>query len=107
MRFVLLTLAIAVIAVSAATFKPEMTDNGLAFANAHSREYAKGDNGKSNGWRECAELENTTKEVGEVCEGTRTITLPNGQLVDVNYFCEFRFLRVDATWLKLDYSLCQ
>jgi hypothetical protein len=107
MRFVLLTLTIAVIAVSAATLRPEMTDNAGAYANTHSREYAKGETGKANGWRECAELENTPKEVGEVCEGTRTISLPNGQLADVNYFCEFRFLKVDTTWLKLDYSLCQ
>ena len=107
MRFVLLGLAVAAIAVSAATLKPDITDNALAYANARSREFAKGDSGKIFGWRECVEMENSPKEVGFVCEGTRTIQIQSGPVVDVNYFCEFQFIRVDANWFRVDHQLCQ
>lgn len=107
MRIIMLTLAIAGIALSAASLKPEFTDNVYAYANAKSREFAKGDNGQNDGWRECAELESSAKVTGLVCEGTRTIAIHNGTLVDVNYFCEFRFLHLDNSYFRLDYSLCQ
>ncbi len=107
MRFVLLGLAVAVIAVSAATLKPAITDNAYAYANARAREFSKGDSGKVVGWRECVEMENAPEEVGIVCEGTRTIQIQSGQVVDVNYFCEFRFIRVDVNWFRVDHQLCQ
>lgn len=107
MRIIMLTLAIAAIAFSAASLKPEFTDNAFAYANAKSREFAKGDNGQGDGWRECVELESTPQVTGLVCEGTRTITMQNGSLVDVNYFCEFRFQPTDSNYFRLEYSLCQ
>ena len=107
MRFVLLTLGLAVLAVSAATFKPEITDNAYAYANSKSRDFAKGDTAKAVGWRECVELENTLTETGIVCEGTRMIQIHNGQVVDVNYFCEFQFLRIDVNWFRVAHQLCQ
>jgi hypothetical protein len=107
MRLILLTFAIAFVAVSAASLKPEFTDNIQAFANARSREFAKGDNPRAAGWRECVEMENGPAEIGMVCEGTRAIEIPGGQIVDVNYFCEFRLSRVDQGWFRVEYQLCQ
>lgn len=107
MRLAATILAIAVLAVSAATLKPDFTDNAFAFASARSREFARGDSGKPLGWRECVEFENTPAESAIICEGTRTIELANGQMADVNYFCEFRFLRQGGNLFHVDYQLCQ
>jgi hypothetical protein len=76
-------------------------------SNAKSREFAKGDNGRALGWRECVEIESSPTESAIGCEGTRAIEIPGGQLVDVNYFCEFRYLRLTPTLFQLDYQLCQ
>lgn len=107
MRLILLTLAIAVVAVSATTFKPDFTDNAFAYANARSRDFAKGDNPRAMGWRECVEMENTPSSIGIICEGTRGIEIPGGQMVDVNYFCEFQLARLEHGLFRVEYQLCQ
>lgn len=107
MRLALLTLAILVIAASATTLKPEVVENPFGYANSKSQEFARGDNGDPSGWRECAEMESTAKEIGIVCEGTRSIEFHIGRYIEVNYFCEFRFDRLDANWSRVDYVLCQ
>lgn len=107
MRLFLIPLIISVVAVSAATLKSNTTDNAFALSNAKSHEFAKGDSGRALGWRECVEIEASPTDSGIVCEGTRTIKIPGGQLVEVNYFCEFRYVRVASGWFRLDYQLCQ
>ena len=107
LKILLLFLAAAVLAVSAATLRPDIVDNPIGYANMKSREFAKGENNDHSGWRECVALVSTAREIGVVCEGTRTLLVPGGQKVDVNYFCEIRFLRVDGNWSRVDYVLCQ
>lgn len=107
MRVIIMMSVIALIAVSAATLKPDFTDNAYAYANARSREFARGDSGKAHGWRECVEMDSDHLETGVVCEGTRTIQFRDGQMVDVNYFCEFRFIRDGVNLFRVDHQLCQ
>ncbi|MGE4131606.1 MAG: hypothetical protein AB7F86_08195 [Bdellovibrionales bacterium] len=107
MRILLLLLTVAVMAVSAATLKPIIIDNPMGFATSKSLEFAKGDNGDSSGWRECAVMDESHRELGVVCEGTRTLEVTEGRQMDVNYFCEFRCLRIDNSWHRVDYSRCQ
>lgn len=105
MRFLLLSLIIVVVAASAATLKPEVVENPRGYVTSKSYEFARGDNGDPSGWRECAEIESTSHGVGYVCEGTRAKN-HNGQQIDVNYFCEFHFVRIDANWARVDHKLC-
>lgn len=107
MRLTFLTLGLMVIVASATTLKATMVQNPLVYANGRSHEFARGDNGDPSGWRECAEMEATPSAVGIVCEGTRSIEFHIGQYMDVNYFCEFRFDRLDPNWARVDYVLCQ
>lgn len=107
MRVILMMSVIALIAVSAATLKPDFTDNAYAYANARSREFARGDNRKLHGWRECVEMESSNAESAIICEGTRTIEIRTGHFADVNYFCEFRFVRDGVNLFRVDHQLCQ
>ena len=107
MRLALFILAVAVIAASAATFKPVFTNDVMLYSNGKSLEFARGDGTVARGWRECEEAENTGSTFGIMCEGTRTIEIPPAQLVDVNYFCEFVFSRRDANSYRVEYQICQ
>lgn len=105
MRLVVLTLALVSI-ITAAAYSSDKVVNYMAYANTVSRDFSLGDNRNSFGWRPCEEAEVTENEVGVVCEGTRSINIHGGQQVDVNYFCEFQFLRSGEVW-KVHLALCQ
>lgn len=106
MRFVLATVGLISI-VAAATLRPQTSNDPLGYGNARSHEFSKGDSGYSSGWRECAKIEEPTGDLGIVCEGHRKLRIHGGANVDVNYFCEFRFIQRRPGQFRLDYELCQ
>lgn len=106
MRYIVFVITAGLL-IAASAYEDNTLSNYMAFANLSSREYSLGDNQDNSGWRECAEMENTDKMVGVVCEGTRTISVHGGQLVDVNYFCEYHFKRIDSTTVETVFKLCQ
>lgn len=91
----------------AAAYTSKTVENYMAYANVISRQYAEGDSNDSSGWRDCVEMVNDRQEVGVVCEGIRTILVHGGKRVDVNYYCEFRFNRLDAFKYKVEMEVCQ
>ncbi len=93
--------------IFAAAYTPKTVENYFAYANVISRHYAEGDANDASGWRECTEMVNHGPEVGMVCEGVRTILVHNGKRVDVNYYCEFRFNRIDMFKYKVEMEVCQ
>ncbi len=106
MRLVLLTLFIVAVVSATAALKPEVVENPQGYVNAVSKRFAQGDNSDASGWRECAEMESNRQGVGYVCEGTRA-RFHDGMQIDVNYFCEFHFARIDDRWARVDHELCQ
>jgi hypothetical protein len=108
MRFLIFALGVFSIgSIVAAAYTPTTVENYMAYADFRSRGYSAGDNGSSQGWRECAETVNTPQEIGVVCEGVRSILIHGGKMVDVNYYCEFRFSRVGDTRFHVEAENCQ
>lgn len=108
MRLMLMALALfSAGSIVAAAYSPKSVDNYMAYANVVSRGYAEGDFNNAVGWRECNEAENTGTQVGVVCEGIRSILIHGGKRVDVNYYCEFRFLRHDNAKYAVEIEVCQ
>lgn len=93
--------------IVAAAYSPKSVDNYMAYANVVSRNYAEGDFNNPTGWRECNEAENLGNQVGVVCEGIRSILVHGGKRVDVNYYCEFRFIRHDNAKYAVEIEVCQ
>lgn len=93
--------------IVAAAYTSKNVENYFAYANVVSHNYAHGDAGDPSGWRECTEMVNKGHEVGLVCEGVRTIQVHGGKSVDVNYYCEFRFAKLDAYKFKVELEVCQ
>lgn len=106
MRWAALVTAVALIAIAVAAYSSDKVVNYMAYANTVSRAYAIGENRNASGWRPCEEAEYSEQQVGVVCEGTRSMSVHAGLIVDVNYFCEFQFNRSGDTW-KVQMSLCQ
>jgi hypothetical protein len=93
--------------IFAAAYTSKTVENYFAYANVISRSYAEGDANDASGWRECTEMLNSGSEVGMFCEGVRTILVHNGKRVDVNYYCEFRFVKVDTYRYSVEMEICQ
>ncbi|HMN69976.1 MAG TPA: hypothetical protein PKC28_15650 [Bdellovibrionales bacterium] len=108
MRFYILALAFFSIgSLVAAAYTSRSVTNYLNYANVVSKNHAKGDNGDASGWRDCVEMENDGGNVGVACEGGRGIFVHGGRMVDVNYFCEFRFQRLESQAYRVEMELCQ
>lgn len=108
MRFLIFALGVFSIgSIVAAAYTPNTVGNYMAYADYKSRGYSAGDNGSSQGWRECGETVNTPQEIGVVCEGVRSIFIHGGKMVDVNYYCEFRFSRVGDARFHVEAQTCQ
>lgn len=108
MRLMIFALSLfSVGSIVAAAYTPKTVENFLTYADAVSRSYAEGDNNSTQGWRECAETVNTPGEIGVICEGVRSIVVHGGKMVDVNYYCEFRFSRVGGTRFHVESESCQ
>ena len=106
MRLFLIALAIVGTLTAAAYSRGKVVDH-LSYANSVSHSFAAGDNGITSGWRGCSEIEDTPPNIGVVCDGRRVIQTQSGQMVDVNYFCEFQFRKESNDSFRVLYSLCQ
>lgn len=106
-RLLSLTLLAVFSVLAAAAYSRARVVDHMTYANNTSRAFAAGDNGYTSGWRECSEIPDTPPFVGVVCDGRRVMQVHGGQMVDVNYFCEFQFKRVGNSNFRVMYSLCQ
>lgn len=79
----------------------------MAYADNISKQFAAGDYHDISGWRECVLHESTPFEIGVVCEGTRSVDYQIGKRSDVNYFCEFRFVKISTFKYKVESQDCQ
>jgi hypothetical protein len=108
MRLLLIAVVLLSIgSIVSATYSTQSVENYKAHAHFISKQYSKGDNGDASGWRDCMEMENTGDQVGLVCEGVRTITTQRGNMVDVNYYCEFRFIKKTNSVYIIETEACQ
>jgi len=105
MLFVLALLSIY--SIVSATYSSKTIENYLAYANLVSRTYSMGDGSDSSGWRVCVEQENTGDHIGLACEGVRPIKIHGGRMVDVNYYCEFRFVKISELKFQVESEACQ
>ncbi len=108
MRLLIIALSLfSVGSIVAAAYTTKTVDNYMGYAHFVSRTYAEGDNNSSHGWRDCGEMVNNAQEIGIVCEGVRTIQIHGGKMMDVNYYCEFRFSRVGESKFHVETEVCQ
>lgn len=80
-----------------------------AYAENHSREYAKGDTGDGSGWQECREDEGYTAAKPKLlCTGERTIIVDQGKdRTTANFICYYEFELVSqAEGYNLTFELC-
>lgn len=97
----------AAAAAAATAYSADQVVQPLLYAEEVSYKFAGGDNEDRSGWSECKEVENFNGLVGMFCEGTRSIEVDDGQLVHVNYFCEFQFEVNEKGRYRVAYALCQ
>lgn len=107
MRLLIFALSLfSVGSIVAAAYTPKTIENYLAYADSASSGYSLGDNNSNQGWRECTETVNTPQEIGVICEGVRSILVHGGKMMDVNYYCEFRFSRVGESRFHVEAEAC-
>ncbi len=110
MKMRILLLAIALLSVGSlvsATYASKTVENYTAYANSVSRTFSLGDGGDDSGWRECVQMENNETNIGLACEGVRSILVHGGRMFDVNYYCEFRFVKKAELKFVVETESCQ
>lgn len=97
---------LSIVSIVAAAYQPKTIEDYAGYAGYVSKRFARGDTSDSSGWRDCTEMENDGPTIGMVCEGVRAFKV-HGNLVDVNYFCEFRFSKVRGGKFHVENEFCQ
>jgi hypothetical protein len=90
-----------------AAYSTKNVENYVAYAHTVSRAYASGDFNDPSGWRECVVDDGGPGDIGIVCEGTRSIVYQIGKRIEVNYYCEFRFTKLDSFKYRVESEICQ
>lgn len=105
--FLVACLIFSVGSIVSAAYSDKIIENPHAYAHHVSQKFALGDNDEASGWRDCVEMENDGKNTGLACDGVRSILVHGGRMFDVNYYCEFRFIKRNALEYLVESEFCE